>query len=136
MQFRITFTELQDLICRKTGKSIPILYGGPHTVRISYDINVLFKSTSVGLDITIDHINGGDIYLSYSGGTAIEMMVRTAIGRFKGQPGAEMLEVLDGNRLLLSLNKNPQASQIFEKIELRDICFDEKYAILDFVPKI
>lgn len=136
MQFRITYNEIQELINRKTGKSVPILYGGPHTVRISYDVNVLFKSTSVGLDITVDRINGGDIFLSYSGGAAIEMMVRTALGRFKGQPGAEMLEVLDGNRLLLSLSKSPQASQIFEKIELRDICFDEQYAILDFVPKL
>lgn len=136
MQFRITYNEIQNLINRKTGKSLPIIYGGPHTVRVSYDVNMLFKSSSVGIDINIDHISGSDIFLSYSGGAAIEMMVKMAIGRVKNQPGADMLEVMEGNRLLLMLGKNPQTAQIFEKVELRDICFDEQYAIIDFSPKL
>lgn len=135
MQFRITYNEIQDLISRKTGKTLPIIYGGPHTVRVSYDVNMLFKSSSVGIDINVDSISGSDIYLSYSGGAAIEMMLKMALGRVKGQPGADMLEIMDGNRLLLALGKNPQTAQFFEKVELRDICFDEQFAIVDFAPK-
>jgi tetrahydromethanopterin S-methyltransferase subunit G len=48
MQFRLTYQEISDLIARKAGRSIPVLYGGPHTVRIGIDVNVLFKTTNIG----------------------------------------------------------------------------------------
>ena len=135
MQFRLTFDEIQDLIQRKAGRSLPIVYGGEHTVRIAYDVNVLFKQTSVGIDITVERINGSDIFLSYSGGAAIEFMLRTALGRYTGQPGADIIELMDGNRILLSLGKNPQAAQIFNAVELQDIHFDEQHVMIDFKPK-
>lgn len=136
MQLKLTYTEIQNLIANKTGKSIPMGFGGPHTVRISYDVNVLFKTTNIGLDITVDRIEGSDIFLSYGGGAGIEFMVRTALGRAKGQPGAEVLELLDGNRLLLCLGKNPQVAQVFDRITLQDIHFDEQSVMIDFVPKM
>ncbi|MCR4659080.1 MAG: hypothetical protein K5650_02160 [Bacteroidales bacterium] len=135
MQFRLTFEEIQQLIQRRAGRSVPIIYGGPHTVRVAYDVNVLFKQASVGIDITVDRINGSDIFLSYSGGAAIEFMLRSALGHIKNQPGANIIEMLDGNRLLLSLGKNPQVAQVFNAVEINDIHFDEQYAMIDFTPK-
>lgn len=130
------FDEIQNLIQSKTGKSLLLLYGGLHTCRISYDINMLFKSTSVGIDITIEHIDGTDIYISYSGGMAIEMMMKTALARVKDQPGADMLELVEGNGLIFHLGRNPQLAQIFERAELRDIFFDEQSTIIEFAPKM
>ena len=57
MQFRLTYQEISDLIERKAGRRLPIMYGGPHAVRISYDVNVLCKTASVGLDLTVDEID-------------------------------------------------------------------------------
>ena len=111
------------------------MYGGPHTVRISYDVNILFKSTSVGLDVTVDRIENCDIYLSYNGGAGIDFMVRQAIGMAKNRPGGELIEPLDDNRILLALSKNPQAGTLLERIDLKDIRFDEHYAIVEFTPK-
>ncbi len=135
MEFRLTYQEISDLIEKKAGRSIPIVYGGPHTVRISYDVNVLFKTASVGLDLTVERINGNDIFLSYDGGAGIDFMVRQAIGMAKNRPGGDMIEPLDGNRLLLSLGKHQQASSMLDHITLQDIRFDEQYAIIEFVPK-
>ena len=135
MELRLTYQEISDLIEKKAGKSLPIMYGGPHTVRISYDVNVLFKTASVGLDLTVDQIVDSDIYLSYNGGAGIDFMIRQAIGMAKSRPGGELIEPLDGNRILLCLSKNQQAGTLFDHVTLRDIRFDEQYAIVEFTPK-
>lgn len=135
MELRLTYQEISDIIEKKAGRALPIMYGGPHTVRISYDVNVLFKTASVGLDLTIDRIDGANIYLSYDGGAGIDFMVRQAISMAKNRPGGELIEPLEGNHLLLALSKNTQAGSLLDHVTLRDIRFDEHYAILDFVPK-
>lgn len=135
MELRLTYQEISELIEKKSGHALPVAYGGPHTIRLSYDVNVLFKSATVGLDLTVDSIEGRDIFLSYNGGAGIDFMMRQAINMAKNRPGGELIEPLDGNRILLALSKNPQAGTLLEHIELRDIRFDEHYAIVEFVPK-
>lgn len=135
MEIRLTYNEISDLIEKKAGRALPMVYGGPHTVRISYDVNVMFTSTSVGLDLTVDQIVGSDIYLSYNGGAGIDFMVRQALAMAKNRPGGELIEPLSGNRILLCLSKNQQAGSLFDHIELQDIRFDERYAIIEFTPK-
>lgn len=136
MQLRLTYQEISELIERKAGRALPLAYGGPHTVRVSYDVNVLFKTASVGIDLTVERIEGSDIYISYSGGAGIDFMVRQAISMAKNRPGGELIEPLDGNRILLCLSKNAQAGSIFDHVTLEDICFDEQYAIIQFTPKL
>ena len=135
MELRLTFAEISDLIEKKAGRSLPVMYGGPHTVRVSYDVNVLFKSASVGIDLTVDQIVDSDIYLSFSGGAGIDFMVRQAISMAKNRPGGEFIESLDGNRILLALSRMQQAGSLLEHVTLRDIRFDEQYVIIEFVPK-
>ena len=135
MELRLTYTEISDLIEKKAGRALPIMYGGPHTVRISYDVNVLFKSASVGLDITVDEIVGSDIYLSYSGGAGIDFIVKQAINMAKSRPGGDMIEPLSGSRLLIALSRTQQAGALLEHIVLEDISFDEQYAIVKFSPR-
>lgn len=135
MELRLTFEEISNLIEKKAGRPLPIIYGGPHTVRVSYDVNVLFTSTAVGIDLTVDQIVASDIYLSFSGGAGIEFMVRQAISMAKNRPGGEFIEPLDGNRILLALSRMQQAGSLLEHITLRDIRFDEQYAIIEFIPK-
>lgn len=132
MQFNLTYTEVGQFILDKTGKELPLSYGGPHTVRLSYKVPLM---GAVGLDVNVDRINGSDIFLSYGGGAGIEFMVRTALGQLKKQPEADMLEILDGNRLLLSLGKSPQLATLFDHITLKDIHFNEQSLMVDFEPK-
>ena len=135
MELRLTFAEISELIEKKAGRPLPVMYGGPHTVRVSYDVNVLFKSASVGIDLTVDQIVDSDIYLSFNGGAGIDFMVRQAVNMAKSRPGGEFIEPLDGNRILLELSRTQQAGSLLEHVTLRDIRFDEQYAIIEFVPK-
>ena len=34
MELRLTYQEISELIEKKAGRALPIMYGGPHTVRI------------------------------------------------------------------------------------------------------
>lgn len=135
MELRLTYQEISNLIEKKAGRAMPIGYSGPHSIRISYDVNMLFKSASVGLDLTVEEVNSGYITLSYNGGAGIDFMVRQALNMAKSRPGGELIDLVDGNRILLNLGKNAQAGSLLDHIELRDIRFDEQYAIVEFEPK-
>jgi hypothetical protein len=76
----------------------------------------------------------------------IDFMIRTALNQAKNQPGGDMLDILPDNRIMFNLSKATQsaaASQgegmpmgsLFDHIRLRDISFDEQFAIIDFEPK-
>ncbi len=132
MQFRLSYTEVEQLSERKTGKKLPLAYSDTHTVHISYPVPLM---GSVGVDITVDRINGSDVFLSFSGGAAIEFMLRTALNQTKNRPGMEMLQMIGGNQILLTLSKNPNLAPIFERVTLEDICFDPQFIIIQFSPK-
>lgn len=132
MQFRLSYSEVEQLSERKAGKHLPLTYSDTHTVRIYYPVPLM---DSVGVDITVERINGTDVFLSFGGGAAIEFMLRTALNQAKNQPGMEMVQMLGGNQLLLSLGKSPNLAPIFERITLEDICFDEQFIIIQFSPK-
>lgn len=132
MQFRLTYTEVEKMIANNTGKELPMCYGGTHTLRVTHKVPFM---GSVGLDITVEEIKGSDVIFSFSGGPAIEYMLRTAINKVKDQPGGEMLEMLGGNRLMIALGRNAKTVQIFERIDLEDIHFDEQTIMFDFMTK-
>lgn len=134
MQFRISYDEIQDLLYRQSSKRILLQYSGTHTVRVAAEVNVLFKTTSVGIDITVERIEGADLLLSYTGGMGIEMMLKMAISKMQDRPGMDMVELLDNSQLLLHLGRSPQLAQIFERVVLRDIFFDEQAVVIDFTP--
>ena len=133
MQLRLSYSEVEQLIESKAGKRIPLSFNDTHTLRVSYAVPLM---GSVNVDLTVERIDGSDIYLSFSGGSAIELMLRTALNQIKKQPGMDLLQMLGGNNLILSLGKSANLAPIFEKVTLQDIFFDEQFLIIQFVPKI
>lgn len=134
MELRLTYTEISELIGRKAGRNIPVVYGGPHTVRIGVDVDVLFKTANIGLDLTVDEVRDGNIIISYAGGMGIDFMVRTALNHAKNQPGGDMIDLLPDNRIMLMLSKSTRTGSLLDHVDLKDIRFDEHYAIVEFEP--
>ncbi len=135
MQLKLTYREVEKMISEKTGKELPICFGGPHTVRLTHKVPLM---GSVGLDLTIEGVQGSNITLSFGGGAGIQYMLRTAINQAKKQnPTADnMVELADDNKLLLRLGNNPDLAQVFSNITLQDIHFDEQSIMIDFVPRV
>ena len=50
MQFNLSYPEVGKFIHDKTGKEIPLAFGGPHTLRIAYSVPLM---GSVGLDVNV-----------------------------------------------------------------------------------
>ena len=117
MELRLTFAEISELIEKKAGRPLPVMYGGPHTVRVSYDVNVLFKSASVGIDLTVDQIVDSDIYLSFNGGAGIDFMVRQAVNMAKSRPGRSR-EVMG---TMLASMKIPKATYFLSTLLLDSV---------------
>lgn len=134
MQLKLTYSEVENMISQKAGKELPMCFGGTHTIRINYKVPLM---GSVGLDITVEGVRGSDVILSFGGGAGIEYMLRAAITQAKKQnPQADtMVELMDGNKLLLRLGQNPNLSPMFENITVQDIHFDEQSILIDFIPK-
>ena len=135
MEFHIKYTEIQAMVYRKSGKTIVFSYDSTHTIRVGYDVTVLFKTTNVGIDVTVVSVDNSAVKFSYGGGAAIQFMVKQAIEHAKNQPGADMLEVSDNNTLLFHLDRNPQLRQLLDHITLQDIRFDQHDVIIEFTPK-
>lgn len=132
MQFRLTYSEIQKMIADKTGKELNMCFGGPHTLRLTHKVMLM---GSVGFDINVERIQGSDIYLSFGGGAGISYMFKAALNQAKNQPGGDMIEMVGDNQLKLMLGKNPNTAQIFDRIDLQDIHFDEQTLMFDFQPK-
>lgn len=135
MRLKLTYSEIEGAIVRNTGKKITLSYSAYHSVRVGYEVNILFKNSNIGVDLTIEQIQGSDIILSFNGGAGIDYMLKMALNQAKDKPGAEMLELAGDNMIRLSLSKNPQTAQLFEHITLNDIFFDEQDITIDFTPK-
>lgn len=132
MQLRLSYSEIEQLIEKKASKRLPLTYSSTHSLHIAYQVPLM---GSVGIDINVERIDGSDVYLSFDGGAAIELMLRTALNQAKNQPGMEMIQMLGGNNLLLTLGKSPNLAPLFERITLEDICFDEQFFIIQFSSK-
>ena len=76
MQFRISYQEIQSMVYRKAGKTIVFSYNSEHSIRVGYDVTVLFKTTNMGIDITVERVDNTAVYLSYGGGSPVPICSR------------------------------------------------------------
>ena len=121
MEARLTYQEISNLVKEKAKIKLSFSYVGPRTVHVSYKL--------LGIDLTAERIKGTDIYLQYSGGIGIRMMLKKGIKIIKNHDIGEFVESIDGNRIILHLSKNDKISAIFDHIVLEDISFDEQHTI-------
>lgn len=131
MQFRISYQEIQNIMAQKSGRSVPFVYDSPHSVRITASETF----ASMGITFTIRHVSDSNVDLEYSGGIATNFLMKQAMKQAVNQPGADIIEMLDGNNIRLHLDRSAQFSQLLERITLQDICFDEQFVIIQFASK-
>ena len=98
-------------------------YDGPHTVHVTY-------KKIVGLSLTVEGIEGSDIYIAYSGCAGVCLIVQGVIMMSKNHPVGNLIEPLGGNRIKLCLSKNAKVNAIFDHVALEDISFSEQHAIV------
>ena len=83
MQANITYPEIQKYISDHYAKQVELAYINNSTLRISTEVQVWKLSKTIHVDVTIQQIIGTDLYLSYSGGWSIELVIAPLLSFIK-----------------------------------------------------
>ena len=125
MKLSITYTELQDYVASHFHKTVNLGYVDEATVSVSVPIKVFGFTKSVGINIIVKKIEGADLFLSYDGKMGIDLLVSPAISYAKKlvPEKADWVEQMPGNIVKLRLGDIDKLQKVFEKVELKTICF-------------
>ena len=132
MKLSITYAELQDYVARHYHKKVELGYVNESTVSVSVPIKVLGFTNQISINLIVKKIEGTDIFLSYEGKMGIEMLVTPAMSFAKKlvPEKSDWIEVLADNVIRLRLGDIDKLQKVFEKVELKSICFEQEKACI------
>ena len=127
MKIAITYAELQDYVASHFHKTVNLGYVDGATISVSVPIKVLGFTKSVSINLILKKIEGTDLFLSYDGKMGIDMLVSPAISYAKKlvPEKAGWVEQMSGNILKLRLGDISQIKNIFDKLKLNNIFFEQ-----------
>ena len=125
MKISITYAELQDYVASHFHKTVNLGYVDGATVSVSVPIKVLGCTKSISINLIVKKIEGTDLFLSYDGKMGIDLLVSPAISYAKKlvPEKAGWVEQMPDNIVKLRLGDIDKAQKVFEKVELKAICF-------------
>lgn len=133
MKLSITYAELQEYVASHYHKNVNLGYVNESTVLISVLIKVLGFTKQISINIIVKKIEGTDLFLSYEGKMGIEMLVTPAVSFAKKlvPEKSDWIEVLTDNVIRLRLGDIDKLQKAFEKVELKNISFEQEKACID-----
>ncbi|MCQ2128630.1 MAG: hypothetical protein MJZ08_04270 [Bacteroidaceae bacterium] len=144
MIIQLTFNELQKIIQQRTNKDLTLGFVNDNTcsVATTMPMPIINRPISVTLNLTVERIEGTDLYLSIGGMPGIEMVLGPAMTILQSNVGGVangipegFVEKISGNQLVLHLDKIERLQQILAKLTLESVVFtpDSLAATLAFV---
>lgn len=132
MEVKINYTELQDYILNKFGKKVDLSYANFSTITVSTKVSILGFSKTVGIDLAFEKVEDMVLYVSYGGALGIELCVSPAISFLKHlvPEKAGFIEETAGHKLAIKLAMLDELKNVLDKVELREIHFDETSVIV------
>ena len=132
MQANITYPEIQKYISDHYAKQVELAYINNSTLRISTEVQVWKLSKTIHVDVTIQQIIGTDLYLSYSGGLSIELVIAPLLSFIKQliPDKTGFIEETGNHQIIAHLEKIERLNHVFEYVSLQSIGFDEENAII------
>lgn len=132
MRFSVTYAELQEYVASHYHKNVNLGYVNESTVSLSVPIKVLGFTNQISINLIVKKIEGTDMFLSYEGKMGIEMLVTPAVSFAKElvPEKSDWIEVLADNVIRLRLGDIDKLQKVFEKVELKSICFEQEKACI------
>ena len=128
MQATIEYSEIQSLVKSKTGREIGLSAIDERTVKaeakVSVKVPFLGKiEKSVGVNVSVEKIEGNDIWLKYDGGMGTDMIIGGLLSFLSSTAAMKMVEKTQGNGIVVHLDEIEEARKVLDVVELTDIVF-------------
>ena len=130
MDIIIRFQELQSLVKSKTGREIGLSAIDERTVKAEAKVNVKVPflgkiEKSVGVNVSVEKIEGNDVHLKYDGGIGTDMIIGGLLSFLSSTPAMKVVEKTQGNGIVVHLDEVEEARKVLDIVELTNIEFQE-----------
>ena len=131
MQVKFEYSEIQSFIKAKTGREIVLSAIDEQTVKaeakVSVKVPFLGKiEKSIGVNVSVEKIEGNDIWLKYDGGMGTDMIIDGLLSFLSSTAAMKMVEKTQGNGIVVHLYEVEEARKALDVVELTNIVFQEK----------
>lgn len=135
MKISINFSEIQNLVHSKTGREVVLSVVDERTVKAETKMSVKVPffgkiEKSVGLNVTVEQIDGQNIYLKYDGGMGTDMIIGGLLTFLSSSSFQKMMERTHDNGIVVHLNAIEKAQKVLEIVALIDIAFQNESVVV------
>lgn len=127
MNIQIPYNELSGFVRDRFNQNLVMNFVDEKTISIGKEIRVAMLSKLVSVNLTVKQVSGNDVTLVYNGGMGLDLLVKAALKYFKEKMGG-LVEELDGNTLVVHLQKIEQLKDALKTVELGGLSFDKTNA--------
>ena len=130
MQVKFEYSEIQSLIKAKTGREIGLSAIDERTVKAEAKVNVKVPflgkiEKSVGVNVSVEKIEGNDVHLKYDGGMGTDMIIGGLLSFLSSTPAMKVVEKTQGNGIVVHLDEVEEARKVLDLVELTGIAFND-----------
>ena len=131
MNIILDYQEILSLVKSKTGREIGLSAIDERTVKAEAKVNVKVPflgkiEKSVGVNVSVEKIEGNDVHLKYEGGMGTDMIIGGLLTFLSSSPAMKMVEKTQGNGIVVHLDEVEEARKVLDLVELTGIMFQEK----------
>ena len=127
MNIQIPYNELSGFVRDRFNQNLVMNFVDEKTISIGKEIRVAMLSKLVSVNLTVKKVSGNDVTLVYNGGMGLDLLVKAALKYFKEKMGG-LVEELDGNTLVVHLQKIEQLKDALKTVALGGLSFDKTNA--------
>ena len=80
---------------------------------------------SIGVNVSVEKIEGNDVHLKYDGGMGTEMIIGGLLSFLSSTPAMKVVEKTPGNGIVVHLDEVEEARKVLDIVEFTNIVFLE-----------
>ena len=128
MNIILDYQEIQSLVRQKTGREIALSAINERTVKAEAKVSVKVPflgeiEKSIGVDVSVEKIEGNDVHLQYDGGMGTDMIIGGLLTFLSSSPALKLMGKTQGNGIVVHLDEIEEARKVLDVVELTDIVF-------------
>lgn len=130
MNIILDYQEVQSLVRQKTGREIALSAINERTVKAETKVRVKVPflgeiEKSVGVNVSVEKIEGNDVHLKYDGGMGTDMIIGGLLSFSSSTPAMKVVEKTQGNGIVVHLDEVEEARKVLDLVELTGIAFND-----------